>query len=806
MESLFQPDGVVVTGRYAQVAPERGMDLAEFGLTYAIPQGLDVQPGDRVVMPLGRGDKRAVGYVVGLEDKPPEGVKLSRIKALIGRDQHGVSVPEDLVGLAKWIAGYYCSPLGMVLSTMLPAAVKRAAGVVKRVEVGLGEQSLVTNSGSPDNEKEKGVVEGKKEAKLSKAQVAVLEAAKACAEAGEAWIGPKALADRAGVKTVGAVKQLLAKGLLVQRTVEEVSAGWGHLEIAKSKSTADLALSLHQRAAFADVLPWIDRQEFKPFLLHGVTGSGKTEVYLRLIERVVAATGSGGWAIMLVPEISLTPQTASRFYSRFGDRVAVMHSGLTAVQRHDQWNRIQSGRTPVVVGARSAIFAPVVTRSDSGARLPGLIIVDEEHEHSYKQDQVPRYNARDVAVRRGQMLGVPVVLGSATPSLETYQNAGAGDPKAVGARFGYLSLPERVVGDGLPKVQIVDMVSERKHRKGIHLLSARLESALQSTLGTKGQAILLLNRRGYANYIACPDHACGWTMGCEHCDTTMVYHKDGKLPLGGLVRCHHCEAEQILPATCPVCSKKTSVFGLGTQRVEEEIKKKFPEAKMLRMDSDTMRAGKDYQASLDAFATGEYNLLVGTQMIAKGLDFPNVRLVGVVSADTSLHMPDFRASERTFSLIAQVAGRAGRGDSIHPALVVVQTYCPDDAVIQLACKHDFKGFAARELLLRQEAGLPPFGRMARVVIRHTELEKCHVLANKVAAALAEANQVLDPPAEIRGPNPCAVGRIAEYYRIEILILAKDAAALQRLLTKARNSGELHAGTTMAVDVDPVSLL
>ncbi len=802
MESLFQPDGVVVTGRYAQVVPERGMDLSDFGLTYAIPAGLEVRAGDRVIMPLGRGDKRAVGYVVGLADAPPEGVPVRKIKALIGRDQHAVSVPGDLVELAKWIAGYYCSPVGMVMSTMLPAAVKRAAGVIKKIEV--AEASSVQGPASRVEEKEEGVEEVKKEEKLSKAQVAVLGAAKACAEAGEAWVGLKALADRAGVKTVGPVKQLVAKGLLVERTVEEVSAGWGHLEIAKSKSTAHLALSLHQRAAYAQVLPYIDRQEFKAFLLHGVTGSGKTEVYLRLIERVIAA---GGWAIMLVPEISLTPQTASRFYSRFGDRVAVMHSGLTPVQRHDQWNRIKSGRTPVVVGARSAIFAPVVTTGDSGVRAPGLIIVDEEHESSYKQDQVPRYNARDVAVRRGQMLGVPVVLGSATPSLETYHNAGAGKGDgAPGARFGYLSLPERVVGEGLPKVNIVDMVSERKHRKGIHLMSARLESALQSTMGTGGQAILLLNRRGYANYIACPDHACGWTMGCDHCDTTMVYHKDGKLPLGGLVRCHHCEAEQILPATCPVCSKKTSIFGLGTQRVEEEIKKKFPEVKMLRMDSDTMRAGKDYQASLDAFAAGEYNLLVGTQMIAKGLDFPNVRLVGVVSADTSLHMPDFRAAERTFSLIAQVAGRAGRGDSIHPAQVVVQTYCPDDAVIMLACKHDFKGFAERELLLRQEAGLPPFGRMARVVVRHMELEKCHALAQKVAAALNAANEALDPPAEIRGPNPCAVGRVAEHYRIELLILARDAGALQRLLTRARNSGVLHAGNTMAVDVDPVSLL
>ena len=401
---------------------------------------------------------------------------------------------------------------------------------------------------------------------------------------------------------------------------------------------------------------------FGVHVLHGVTGSGKTEVYLRLIEALMQGTkgpsGQGASAthsldplspdplvppstIVLVPEIALTPQTVGRFLARFGpDSVAVLHSGLTAAQRHAQWRRIERGETPIIVGARSAIFAPV-------KRL-GLVIVDEEHDSSYKQDQLPRYHARDVAIKRAQSAGVPVVLGSATPSLESYYNACGVQGLRSGVRgedlesqpsdqahhdpshrprpptpnphFHYHSLPDRVPGMKLPKVEVVDLAEERKFRRGVHLLSRRLEQRLHQTLENQGQAMLLLNRRGYANYIACPDHRCGWMMTCHHCDATMVYHKDRKLPLGGVVRCHHCLAEQALPQVCPDSGHKITTFGLGTQRVEEELIAKFDGLRLARMDSDTMRRAEDYRKVLEQFRGREIDVLLGTQMIAKGLD------------------------------------------------------------------------------------------------------------------------------------------------------------------------------------------
>ncbi|MEM1447239.1 MAG: primosomal protein N', partial [Planctomycetota bacterium] len=499
--------------------------------------------------------------------------------------------------------------------------------------------------------------------------------------------------------------------------------------------------------------------------------------------------------IVLVPEIALTPQTVGRFLARFPDgEVAVLHSGLTAAQRHAQWQRIRDGHARVVVGARSAIFAP----------LPavGLIIVDEEHESSYKQDQLPRYHARDVAIKRAQLAGCPVILGSATPSLESYHNAKAGN-------FALIELPDRVPGAVLPKVELVDLAKERQERKGIHLLSQRLENAIRQNLEAGGQTILLLNRRGYANYIACPDHRCGWMMRCHHCDVTMVYHRSAALPTGGVVRCHHCGAEQMLPQICPESGHKVTIFGLGTQRVEEELERKFPGLRLARMDADAMRTAKDYQQTLDTFASGRTDLLLGTQMIAKGLDVANVRLVGVVSADTSLNFPDFRASERTFQLIAQVAGRAGRGE--HRGQVIVQSFNPDDPAIQLAAEHDYVGFATKELALRTETGLPPVGRMARIVLRDTDDLANKKRAHELAHALHQANDQLHLGVRLRGPSVCPIARLADHHRQHIELIASPgnanpAAAIQKLLTAVRNAGRLISDTHTAVDVDPVALL
>ena len=796
-EQLFEPEPTAATVGFAYVALERGIDAGSTGLTYAIPEALDdLTVGSRVVVPLGRGNRPVSGYVVALADEVD--LDPARIKLIVSRDPHDIRLTPDLIELARWMAGYYCCPLGMVFATMLPAAVKRGIGTVRQTMVSLPEPGAAPEGGEADADK----------VKVTKLQQAVLDAAVRLAAQGEDWVEIKHLADVAGARSVSPVNQLIRKQLLVTRMSTAVVARAGAADEDADPPSPPLQLNSAQREAF-DRLAASVGDGFSVHLLKGVTGSGKTEVYLRVIEHLFAVHPERG-AIMLIPEIALTPQTVGRFRARFDD-VAVLHSGQSAAVRHEHWRRIRQGQARIVVGARSAVFAP----------LPqlGIIIVDEEHEYSYKQDQLPRYHGRDVAVKRGQLAGVPVVLGSATPSLESYYNA------TVKGSYNLLTLPQRVADLKLPTVRIVDLRDERRKRYeytgkgGIHLLSVQLETALRRTLEDGGQAILLLNRRGFANYIACPDRRCGWLMNCEHCDATMVYHKDAKLPTGGNVRCHHCQAEQLLPQHCLVCGRNVSVFGLGTQRVEEELARKFPQTQFLRMDSDVMRTGRDYHHSLELFRSGRVQVLMGTQMIAKGLDFPNVRLVGVISADTSLQMPDFRAEERTFGLIAQVAGRAGRSEK--PGLVIVQSMNPENPAIQFAGAHDYDGFAQRELALRQQVDLPPAARMARIVVRDRDFAACHEQAQKLAGYLKHFNEQQGSPVRVRTPVPCPIARIAGYHRQQIVLIAPPlrggdgtdqdapsggAAALQVLLTALRNARLLISDAATAVDVDPLELL
>ncbi|MEM1208406.1 MAG: primosomal protein N' [Planctomycetota bacterium] len=792
MAGLFVDDRPVAG--YARVAVEQGVDVAGEGLTYAVPTGMEgVAIGARVAVPLGRGNKPASGYVVGLraaEDGPGGGLEPARVKAVLSVDRDGLALPEGLIELAKWVAGYYACPLGMVFASVLPGGVKRGAGLAKRKVV-----RLTGGDTRDDALREAGV-------RVTKQVRAVLTTLGG-ADDDEVELG--ALLTAAGVRSAGPVERLAEAGVVSIETRVDLRAG---LDVAAERVAARLSdrptPSADQAAAVARIGDAL--RAFGVHLLRGVTGSGKTEVYLRLIERLLTETERG--AIVLVPEIALTPQTVGRFVARLGQAgdggasggVAVLHSGLTPAQRHAQWQRVRRGEARVVVGARSAVFAPM--------RDVGLIVVDEEHESSYKQDQLPRYHARDVAIKRGQMAGAAVVLGSATPSLESWHHAKSG-------RYGLVELPHRVPGLNVPRVEVVDLVEERRAQRGIHLISQRLEHELRTTLDKGKQSLVLLNRRGFASWVACPDHRCGWQMSCERCDAMMVFHlrrgvsttsENGRDVPRGYVRCHHCEAQRMLEQHCPVCGKRTTLFGLGTQRVETELAQKLRGARVERMDRDTMTRPGDYERVLGRFEAGEIDVLLGTQMIAKGLDFPGVRLVGVISADTAIHLPDFRAAERTFQLVSQVAGRAGRGGE--PGVVIVQSFDPTVDAIARAVAGDYAGFAEAELATRAEAGLPPWRRMARVVLRDKDQAACHRRAAATADAVQSAidREAAQQQATMRGPMACAMARLADHHREQVVLLADDAGTLQRVLTSARNHDRLVSDAHTAIDVDPVALL
>ncbi|HVP73001.1 MAG TPA: primosomal protein N' [Phycisphaerales bacterium] len=773
MPGLFASEKAV---GFARVVVERGVDRYPDGLTYAITaDNQSLQPGDRVIVPLGRGDTKTAGYILDIAGETE--LDADTIKTVLQRDASAARLPSQLLALAKWISSYYCAPIGMTLASMLPAAVKRNVGAVRRTMIDFGDPIPL-------------------DAKLNSKQRAVLEALTKLPEH-ERPVEARRLAELAGLQTSGSIKKLIERGLLEVSKKTTVEAAW--IEHALD-ARAPQSLTGEQQRVIDAITARLDAG-FSTHLLYGVTGSGKTEVYIQLIRRVVE---SGKVGLMLVPEIALTPQTGGRLIGRFPNhRVAVLHSGLTAAQRHQQWVMASDpGRdgAHIVLGARSAVFAPIPDE-----RL-GLIIVDEEHDGSYKQDQVPRYHGRDVAIRRAQLAGCPIVLGSATPSLESWHNAHSREKRGGHELH---RLPHRAPGLTLPAVRVVDFREQMRQRahqdKRVHLIGPALQAALGRTLESGGQALLLLNRRGYASYIACTSRLCGWTMTCDHCDVTVVYHADRKLPAGGYVRCHHCLSEQKLPVQCPECGKGISIFGLGVQRVEEELSRTFPQLvegrTMLRIDSDSMQGSRAFHDALRRFGEGEIRLLLGTQMIAKGLDFPGVKLVGVINADTSINLPDFRAAERTFEVVNQVAGRCGRGADA--GLTIVQTFNPQTPAIQLAAKHDFEGFAQKELATRQRSGLPPITRMVRFVVRDED----HVECVRRAKALAEGLEAIAKGSlRIRGPAPCPISRIADMHRQQVEVIGPSASSIQNLLAAARSAGLIRAGAELAIDVDPIALM
>lgn len=527
------------------------------------------------------------------------------------------------------------------------------------------------------------------------------------------------------------------------------------------------------------------------FLLHGVTGSGKTEVYLQAIAH---ALEQGKGAIVLVPEISLTPQTVERFKARFSSGklqtlVAVLHSHLSAGERHDEWHKIRQGRARIVIGARSAIFAPVDPL--------GLIIVDEEHEHTYKQEESPRYHARDVAIMRGQMEGAPVVLGSATPSLETYFNCKKG-------KYTLLELPDRVDDQKMPRVRVVDMRQAAAKEKGTPIFSPQLKEAITQRLERGEQTILFLNRRGYSTSLQCPK--CGHVCGCPNCSISLTYHR-----LEQKLACHICGHSEKVPNVCPNPSCKNPAIrfaGTGTQKVEETLAKLFPNARVHRMDADTMKRKDDYRKILGDFRVGKIDILVGTQMIAKGLHFPNVTLVGIIFADLALHQPDFRAGERTFQLLTQVAGRAGRGDI--EGEVVVQAFTPFHPAIQYARRHDYLGFYDQETEFREQLKYPPFSRVALLTLKGRNEEKVKFSADHLKRVVESAVHSPESKKEFRdlmiaGPAPAPLLRAETFYRYQIMLRTSRMSALSRELSKIIQSLALPEDVTLAVDIDPVDL-
>jgi primosomal protein N' (replication factor Y) len=701
--------------------------------------------GQRVHVPFGRGDRRTIGFVMERLDRSDQ-PKLKRVvEALDARPQ----LDATLLGLGRWISHYYLSPLGMTLGAMVPSAVGRHAGRTQEV--------VYLASHHADWP-----------AALGARQRRALDELWEARRQGVEPLAMETLLSHSGAGRES-LRRLAARGLV---RVERQAVNLPSLTGQHQGDAFDL--NDEQRAVLDELTPVL-AGGFSVHLLHGVTGSGKTEVYVRAIRQVVAA---GRQAILLVPEIALATATLERLLIRLG-RVAVLHSGLTGAERAWYHQQVRDGQADVVVGPRSAIFAPLPSL--------GLIVVDEEHEGTYKQDTAPRYHGRDVAIMRGRLGGVPVILGSATPSLESFHNARTG-------RYRLLSLPHRVRGLPMPKLTVVHLRQELSGGR-IELIGQTLTLRIAAALDRNEQIILLMNRRGYASYVFCPK--CKWMMECPQCSRAMVFHQATHLAM-----CHYCEFTSALPALCPACSGKLLLFGLGIQRIESEIARKFPTARLARVDSDTMTTPAQFRKVFGEFAGGELDILLGTQMVAKGLDFPRVSLVGVVSADTSLAIPDFRASERTFQLVVQVAGRAGRADL--PGEVIVQTLHPREPAIVRASTHDYHGFASDELPSRQATHLPPFTRLVRLVVRHSSKPKAAQAADKVAG---ELTRLLDGSGvTLEGPREAPIGRIRNLFRYEILLRSATAGRIQRRLAPHIEPLARSAGAQVVVDVDPVQLV
>ena len=743
---------------------------------YLIPDELrpQVQLGCRLAVPLGRGGRQVMGWCIDIlhsrtPGAPPTAtptghpaatsysLDAKRLRPILSVVDSDVLLNRSLLQLANWISDYYVAPLGQVIETIIPAGVRAGAGT----------RPISYYWIAPEQRESWTVL------RLSAQQRTVLEYLNRF----DSPVPAHQIQQQAEVGS-SPIASLAKRGLV---HVEVRRMHVQEFVVAPEQREQALTLNSQQQHGLTQILAAVETQSSRPILLHGVTGSGKTEVYLQAIQQVVA---SGRQAIVLVPEISLTPQTRQRFRRRF-QRIAVLHSQLTDPQRHWYWQQIAAGRVDVVIGTRSAIFAPTPHL--------GLVIIDEEHDASFKQDKSPRYHARDVAAERCRQAKVPLVLGSATPAIETYHAAITGTNM-------YLAMPDRVEARPLPAVSVVDMRVADSMGKGGRSLSRQLRQAMREALNDGGQIILLLNRRGFSTCIQCP--SCGEVVKCRDCDIALTHHRDSDVAV-----CHFCDYQVPAPNICPACRYEGIKFsGLGTQKLEAEVRHQFPDVSLLRMDTDTMRKPGAHEAALQSFRQGDVSILLGTQMIAKGLDFPNVTLVGVVNADTGLHMPDFRARERVFGLVTQVAGRTGRGPK--GGRVIVQTLNPDDPAIAAAAHHNYNAFAQEELRIRERVGYPPFRRLTRVVVRSGSEKQ----ADEASIALAEAIQRLcsldtDPDAVlIIGPAPAPVTKLRGYYRFHFLVVSPNTTNIGQQIHAATKSLDLPDEIQWIVDIDALDMM
>jgi primosomal protein N' (replication factor Y) (superfamily II helicase) len=724
---------------------------SELEFSYSVPDALvpRVQVGSRVRIPLR--NRKATGTVLEIETLPEEGTfKLKDITDLI--DDHPV-LTKKLVELGRWISSYYRAPMESVMRSLLPEAVRSDVTAFKEInvvslarEVGVEELEVLEQKAPRQAEVIERLQESKEPVPMSKLAAASVRAL-----------------EKKGIVTVA----LQEVGRDPNEGIEFIGSG-------------PLVLNPEQEVAMASVLAALaNPSEAPPLLLYGVTGSGKTEIYLQAIQ---AALDSGKTALVLVPEISLTPQTVDRFKARFASmqsEIAVFHSHLSVGERHDEWHKIHRRQARVVIGARSAIFAPLENL--------GIIVVDEEHETTYKQENPPRYQARDIAVVRGKMEGAVVLLGSATPGLESYHNALSG-------KYTLLRLDQRADNCNLPLIRVVDMRLEGKRRqKGMPgIFSEKLRIAVDKRLEASEQIIFFLNRRGFATSFVC--QGCGFVAKCNHCASSLTFHQSEEKLV-----CHICGFRKLMPRKCPECGDPSvRLQGYGTERVTEAVGQVFPKARVARVDADSMQRKNQLRETLAAFKAGKLDILVGTQMIAKGLHFPNVTLVGVLNADLGLHMPDFRSGERTFQLLTQVAGRAGRGEM--KGEVFVQTFTPHHPAVQFARHHNFDGFAEQELEMRRLCGFPPFSHCVLITVRSTNERMAEFTLETLHKRLQKD---LPPNILLGNPAPSPLVKAADQYRFQLMMRAKSAPTVTRYLNTIMEKMTFPEEVFVVIDVDPM---